>query len=83
MAEASSADDAFFSIVEGLDFDARMIVDVNVTLLSDIELMTRYGACREELLERREMQNPRTETGRELHSQRAAYIIELRKRRLM
>lgn len=53
---------------------------VNVALLDDAELNKRFTLCREELMNRSEMLKPSTDRGRELHSERAAYLIELKKR---
>lgn len=60
--------------------DARDIV--NVSLLSDVELSSRYNQCRQDLLAIGEMMEPKTDKGRELHSERAAYIVEMRRRRM-
>lgn len=80
-----SIDSEFEKLVGMLDLSdiGPMIPDVNVTLLDDAELSRRFNETREELMSRGEMINCSTQTGRDLHSQRAAYIIELRKRGLM
>lgn len=80
-----SVDDEFSRLVGSLDLSdiGPMIPDVNVTLLDDAELSRRFNEVREDLMARGEMINCKTQTGRDLHSQRAAYIIELRKRGLM
>lgn len=78
-------DDEFSKLVGMLDLSdiGPMIPDVNVTLLDDAELSKRFNETREELMQRGEMINCTTQAGRDLHSIRAAYIIELRKRGLM
>jgi len=75
-------DDEFEKLVGQLDINPS-IVDVNVRTLDDIELNSRFNAVKQELLNRKEMINPTTETGRDLHSQRGAYLIELRRRGLI
>lgn len=84
VAEAS-VDDEFQRLVGMLDLSeiGPMIPDVNVTLLDDAELSRRFNETREELMARGEMINCTTQIGRDLHSMRAAYIIELRKRGLL
>lgn len=74
-------EDEFDKIVGQLDINPQ-IVDVNVTTLDDLELNRRFTAVKQELLDRKEMIEAKTQTGRDLHSQRAAYLIELRKRGL-
>jgi hypothetical protein len=74
-------DDEFAKLVGQLDVTPA-IVDVNVTTLDDLELNRRFTTVNQSLLERAEMINPTTQTGRDLHSERAAYLIELRKRGL-
>lgn len=80
-----SVDDEFSRLVGMLDLSdiGPMIPDVVVTILDDAELSKRYNETRDELIKRGEMIKCTTQTGRDLHSQRAAYIIELRKRGLM
>lgn len=49
---------------------------------TDLELIAELHVTRDRLLALREMLNPKTETGRELHSRRAALLIEMRHRKL-
>lgn len=51
--------------------------------LSDLQLSDLYAKTREELLDRKEMLEQRTERGRELISRRNAQVLELRRRGLM
>lgn len=62
-----------------------MVVDdvQDVTALDTHDLMTRYHAVERELRTLQELHFPRTREGRDLHSERAAYQVELRKRHLM
>lgn len=78
-------DEEFQRLVGSLDLSdiGPMIPDVVVTTLDDAELSSRYNETREKLMEMGEMINCSTQTGRDLHSQRAAYIIELRRRGLL
>lgn len=80
-----SVDDEFARLVKSLDLSdiGPMIPDVVVTTLNDAELSSRYNEVREQLMDMGEMINCSTQTGRDLHSQRAAYIIELRRRGLL
>lgn len=78
-------DDEFARLVGQLDLSENgpIVTDVVVTTLDDAELSLRFNQVREELMSIGEMINCTTQTGRDLHSQRAAYIIELRRRGLM
>lgn len=78
-------DDEFAKLVGQLDLSENgpIVTDVVVTTLDDAELSLRFNQVREELMSIGEMINCTTQTGRDLHSQRAAYIIELRRRGLM
>lgn len=80
----------FDKIVAGLgDLEFSPADIVPVSILNDAELSTRYSRVRQELLRLGEMLpeteigRPHSETGRRLHSERACYIIELRKRGMM
>jgi hypothetical protein len=54
---------------------------VNVQTLTDAELSERFNACRDRLIEINEMiGEAKTQEGRELHSERAAYLIEMQRR---
>ncbi len=55
----------------------------DVTTLDPIDLMTRYHAVERELRDLQELHFPRTRAGRDLHSKRSAYQLELRNRHLM
>lgn len=79
--EPPDMDDEFRKLIERADLAAPLNVE-NVALLNDVELSSRYNSVRQELLSRGEMMMAKTETGRELHSQRTAYLIEMRKRRM-
>jgi hypothetical protein len=85
LAEPPSIDDEFQKLVGMLDMEqfGEGMPEVSVAVLNDAELSSRYNEVREELMKRGEMINPTTQIGRDLHSQRGAYIIELRRRGLM
>lgn len=65
------------ALLDGLE-EPNDIVDVQA--LSTMELLTYHQAIRKQLYELGEMLEPRTDKGRDLHSQRTACIIELRRR---
>lgn len=56
---------------------------IDFTALSNYELSDRFNSVRDKLLEINEMMAPTTDVGRELHSMRAAAIIEMRKRGML
>lgn len=56
---------------------------LNVSLLSDIDLLEKFHTITDELRTRNEMLNPNTPEGRDLHSVRAATRIELARRKLL
>lgn len=77
-----SVEDRFKELMEGLDLEPPSGA-VSVSVLNDLELSSRFNAVKQELLQRGEMVNPTTQAGRDLHSERAAFIIELRRRGMM
>lgn len=77
--EPPDADDEFNRLMEGLDLTVPINVE-SVTMLDEVELSRRFNEVRGELLTRGEMISPKTDTGRELHSQRAALLVEMRRR---
>jgi hypothetical protein len=56
--------------------------DISVCLLTDLELINRFNAVTQELLALGEVTKQKTEQGRDAHSCRSAYLIELKRRRL-
>lgn len=66
---------------DGIDFTPPDSI-VNVTVLTDIDLIDRYQEILEEILQRKEALNPTTDTGRDLHSARTACLVEMAKRGL-
>lgn len=56
--------------------------DESVRTLTDPKLILELKRVRDRLLGRGEMLNPTTADGRELHSRRAALLIEMRRRGL-
>lgn len=81
-------DDPFFSIMEGVELTEPEGV-VDVTALSDLELVDLYANVRLDLLKSNQMLadsqlSPLTgsEEGRALHSLRAAILAEMAKRDL-
>lgn len=78
-AELPDPDDAFRALMQDVDIPIPTDV-VNVSLLDEAELNKRFTFCKQELYEMGEMLRPKTERGRELHSERAAYLVEMRRR---
>jgi len=77
--EPPDADDEFQRLMDGLDLTIPTNVE-SVTMLDEVELSRRFNDCKQQLLRRGEMISPKTDEGRELHSLRAAYIVEMRRR---
>lgn len=78
--------DDFEQIVAGLGLEEeadRFIADTkSVKDMSGFELGETFQDTRQKLIEIGEMMVPRTDEGRELHSLRAACLIELKRRGL-
>lgn len=81
-ADGGDADDIFKGLMADLNLTEPTDV-VNVAILDEVELSKRYNATKQRLLELGEMLHPLTQTGRDLHSERAAYLLELRRRNMM
>lgn len=81
-ADGGDADDIFAGMMADLDLQEPTDI-VNVALLDEVELSKRFNAVKQQLLERGEMLKPKTQEGRDLHSERAAYLLELRRRRMV
>lgn len=71
----------FESIVEGVELEYPTDF-VNYASLTDLELMLAYDSVRTQLLDLKEMINPKTREGRDLHSERAAMLVEINRRKL-
>lgn len=76
-------DDFDWSQFDDIDSDVDALGVLNVTTLETMELLNRFQQLTEELKDREEALRPRTQEARELHSQRAAMLIELRNRGIM
>lgn len=81
-AELPDPDETFRALMQDVDIPIPTDV-VNVALLNEAELNTRLTQIKQELYNLKEMWHPRTEKGRDLHSQRNAITVEMRKRGLM
>lgn len=78
--EPDDGDDIFAQLSEQLS-DIEIPNDVsNVQKLSDLELAADIGRVRNQLISIGEMQQPKTEMGRNLHSRRSALLIEKNRR---
>lgn len=76
--------DPFDAIVADLDFAIETPEDVvDATALSDPDLAVTLSRCKQELLKLGEMLSPRSERGRELHSERVSLVVEMRRRKLL
>lgn len=83
MQNGMTDEDALFAELEA-NLDDIVLADVEVVSTMDTAtLLVRFAAVERELRERLEMHEARTEPGRELHSARAAMLIELRRRRML
>jgi hypothetical protein len=80
--DAGDADEIFAGLMADLDLQEPTDV-VNVALLDEVELSRRYNAVKQALLEKKEMLHPKTQEGRDLHSERASYLLEMRRRRML
>ena len=55
----------------------------DVTTLDTANLLRRFHGVERDLREKKELLHPRTPAGREHHSRRSAYLIELRRRGIL
>ncbi len=75
--------DDLFTRLEA-ELGEQVVDDVeDVTALDTLDLMTNFHTVERELRTLQELHFPRTREGRDLHSKRAAYQLELRKRHLI
>ena len=74
------SDDPFDAIVEGLEIEVPETKSVQD--MSKFELGETLHDTRQKLIDMGEMMIPKTEEGRELHSLRAACLIEMKRRGL-
>lgn len=82
---ADEIDVIFQSIIEGVEVDVPDENDpsiLRVDELDDLELVRRAETVRQALLASGQMMEADTPTGRALHSQRVALIVELHRRGL-
>jgi len=78
--DPDDVDAIFARMTEDLDLDVASISEVTVSSLTDLELIERFNATKEELHERGEIPHATTQTGRDLQSAYHAYLLELKKR---
>ena len=79
MTDAPEPDDLFADIVAGLDLHEPKDT-VNAQSLSNAQLSAVFNEVRDQLIQMGEMMEPKTDVGRDLHSRRAAYLIEMSRR---
>jgi hypothetical protein len=79
----STADpeDTMRQMIDALDLPAAD-PETNVQLLNELELCNRFDSVTRELMRLGETLMPKTQHGRDLHSTRAAYLIEMKRRGL-
>lgn len=77
----STADpfDELAAMVDGLEISGHLR---KVKTMTNAQLVSRYNAVKEALKERREIVEPRTDEGRDLHSEHTALLNELHERHL-
>lgn len=76
-------DDDLFAQLES-EFGDVEVADVeDVTALDPAVLLRQYHRVERDLTRMGELLIARTETGREYHSRRSAYLFELRRRKMM
>lgn len=76
---------------DGIDWDAlgeELFGDVDidtpsVVAFSDGDLIERFHNLTASLRKRKELRYPRTQEARDLHSERSACLLELRRRKLL
>jgi DNA-binding FadR family transcriptional regulator len=66
-------------MVDGLDVASHLRL---ATTMTNGELVSRYNSVKEELKARGEIVEPRTDEGRDLHSEHTALLNELHERNL-
>lgn len=82
MSMVDDGDDDLFAELERQFDDQDLSDTVDYSTLSDHELLNEFSDVRSELLNIREMMNPVTEYGRNLHSKRTALLVQIRARGL-
>ena len=77
----STADpfDEIARMVEGLEISGHLR---EVKTMTNAQLVSRYNTVKEELKGRQEIVEPRTDRGRDLHSEHTALLNELHERHL-
>lgn len=71
--------DEFDDIIGDLEFDPPPSI-IPVSTLNEFQLSDRLNDLKEELLQRGEALHPTTQTGRDLHSERTAILVEINRR---
>jgi len=79
-APAPDPSDDLRALIDGLGIQEPDVIPVGQ--LSERALIERYQRVQRELASRGELRDPRTEEGKELHSQHGALLIEMVRRGL-
>lgn len=74
-------EEALFAEIAGVLDGVDTTGTLDVTQLSTTDLLTKQDELTERLIEIRQLLEPQTAEGRELHSQRSAVVVELHRRR--
>jgi hypothetical protein len=74
-------EDVLRRMIDDLDLPAPD-PETNVQLLNEVQLLNRFTEVTQELLQMGETISPKSQKGRDLHSTRSAYLIEMKRRRL-
>lgn len=79
MTDTPDSDDLFADLVASVEIEEPTDA-INVRELDNAHLSAAFNDVRDRLIALSEMMEPKTEEGRELHSRRAAYLIEMSRR---
>lgn len=82
VSEPEDSDEIFRRLTEDLDVDVELVGLVVVSSLTDFELVEKFNHARRELHARGEIRTPTTATGRDIHSEYHACLLEMKKRGL-
>lgn len=74
-------EEAMRQLVDSLDLP-EADPSTNVCLLDEAELVTRFQKVTRALIRSDQAVNPTTPAGRDLHSERSAYLVEMKRRGL-
>lgn len=76
----STPEEDMRKLIDSLDLPPADGETANVCLLSEAELSARFQTATRALLKNDEALEPKTQAGRDLHSERSAYLVEMKRR---